>query len=141
MALEVHKLTENGIFESPHGDYKSAFDPYMKMGEFMRHVLTEKHPQSSLTEIKTGRKITFSRLFEVAKDIADQMFDAGIQKGTNLHLVAESDLDCPGVLIASYLNGYIVGASSPFSPWPEFKRNMTTHCATVLVMSREVYTR
>ena len=137
----VHNLTENGVFQSPHGSYKSTFDSDLTMGKFMRHVLTEKHPKSCLTEIKTGRKITFSRLFEVAIDIAGQMLEAGIQKGANLHLVAENDFDCQGVLIASYLNGYIMGASSPFSPWLEFKRNMTTQCATVLVMSRDVYER
>ena len=32
MVLAVHNLTESGVFQSPHGNYKSAFDSNFTMG-------------------------------------------------------------------------------------------------------------
>ena len=137
----LHVCDSNGIFYSPLGDYDLSLEKWDTMAQFIEHVFTKKFPQSSLIEAITDREITYKQLFETSQQIAKQLKSYGIDKRTILHMVGENCFDWLVVLIASYICDCVISATHHNSPWPECSRNITTTCATVLIMTQKSYER
>ena len=135
----LHVADSNGVFKSPLGDYDFSLEKWTKIEEFLKDIFVKDYPSSTLTEAKTDRKITYNKLYEVGESVADQLKLHGVRSRSILHLVGENCLDWLAVLLGCFLNDCIISATHPNSPWPEFSRNITTTCATVLVMTRKSF--
>ena len=139
----VHKCNEQGVFSSPLDEYDPAkMDAkWDTMEEFIEDMLLHTYPQSTITEVRRDRKITYSHLFKTGQDVARQMIAAGVEKGALVHVTADNDLDCASLLVACYINGYKVSGSHPNSPWAEIYDNLYLLNSPVLVLNRTLYNK
>ena len=139
MPKQLYIPNEDGVFESPLGSYDQTAEKWSTMVDFLEDVFTKMHPNSKITEAKTGRVISYSHLFASGQNIAKQLRESGVADRTILHMVGENCLDWLAVLIGSHLSDCIIAATHPNSPWLEVDRNIRTTCSTVLVMTRKCY--
>ncbi len=130
---------QDGTCKSPLGAYDSSLEIWKDTGHFFEDIFVNKYPDSFLIEAKTDCRITYKRLYQVGHNVAEQLRASGVTSRSVIHLVGENCFDWLAVLLGSRFSDCVISATHPNSPWPECSRNLTTTCATVLVMTKSCF--
>ena len=137
----LYECDKNGVFHSPLGEFDSSLVRWTSTRDFFKHIFVDKFPASTLTEVKSDCRISYKELFEEGQSVTDQLSRDGVRPRSVIHLMGETSLQWLAVFLGSHLSDCIISGTHPKAPWPELNRNITTTCATILVMSRSCYSR